>query len=100
MQGWQSYKLCQKENEEAVEFQFKDTMVALTNLFSSLEVVEDFKLQPSTVRNEVGERVYSSLDTYEWWEEMQVNTIVFVVLFQTFHLTIFYHWIPLNFLHC
>jgi hypothetical protein len=100
MQGWQSYKLCQKENEEAVEFQFKDTMVALTNLFSSLEVVEDFKLQPSTVRNEAGERVYSSLDTCEWWEEMQVNTIVFVVLFQTFHLTIFYHWIPLNFLHC
>lgn len=74
MQGWQSYKLCQKENEEVVEFQFKDTVVALTNLFSSPQVAEDFKLYPSIEKNASGERVYGSLDTCEWWEEMQVNT--------------------------
>jgi len=52
-------------------------MVAIINLFSSLEqleVVEDFKLQPSIERHEFGEHVYSSLDVCEWWKEMQVDT--------------------------
>jgi hypothetical protein len=63
MQDWQSYNLFQKENGELVVFNFKDPMVALTNLFLSPKVVEDFKLQPSITRNAYGERVYSSLDT-------------------------------------
>lgn len=48
-------------------------MVASTKLFSSPEVVGDFKLKPSIVRNEYGECVYSTLDTCELQEEMQVN---------------------------
>ena len=69
--GWK------QEIFEGYTLHYRDPIDALGSLFSSPIVAEGFEIYPNSKNLTIDEKVYSTSNTADWWEQMQVSRGLF-----------------------
>jgi hypothetical protein len=80
--GWDQYLIHVTEGDSGDRVMYhKDPLEALSSMFSSPSLKEDFQIAPS---NGVHQGVYSTPNTSLWWLQMQVPISLLTFKFSTF----------------